>query len=257
MFPTIQLFNNIVLNSYGICIGIGGFLGYLYLLQNSKNAGIKIEMLPLIYLISIVSAFLGGKLFFLFENLPFYINNPYKIFENLSNGFVIYGGILLSSLFFFLFLKLNKKSVLLGFDYLSLTCLIIQFCGKIGCFLTGCCYGKESTLFINTNHTVKNNFPTPIHKNLHPTQIYEAFIVLIIFFYLNWIKGDAHKNGTIFFRYIFLYSFFRFFTEFLRGDASRGFLFDGFISHAQFISIILCVISFYFVFSKNKLIYKI
>jgi prolipoprotein diacylglyceryltransferase len=71
MFPTLQLSNTIVLNSYGICIGVGGLFGYMFLFFNSKNAGLNRDDLPLVYIISLVSAFLGGNYFISLKILKF------------------------------------------------------------------------------------------------------------------------------------------------------------------------------------------
>jgi phosphatidylglycerol:prolipoprotein diacylglycerol transferase len=76
--------------------------------------------------------------------------------------------------------------------------------------------------------------------------------VAIIFFYLNSRIKKEHKKGLVFFEYICFYSFFRFFTEFLRGDLSRGFVLNGMLSHAQFIAIILCSIFGFLIFKINR-----
>jgi len=110
--------------------------------------------------------------------------------------------------------------------------------GRIGCFFSGCCYGKETQCFISIN-------------NRYPTQIIEAVGNLIIFFVLHKLYKKSHKNGYIFLLYLILYSALRFSIEFLRGD-DRGNFFFG-LSPAQNISIVIFIIAIMFlIINKTK-----
>ena len=54
-----------------------------------------------------------------------------------------------------------------------------------------------------------------------------------------------HKSfhGRIIVVYVMLYSITRFFIEFVRGDADRGFVFGGTLSTSQFLAIVLCALA--------------
>jgi len=68
--------------------------------------------------------------------------------------------------------------------------------GRIGCFLNGCCYGK----------------------NGHPTQLYEMLALFGIFFLLKRLERRNPSPGTILLTYGLSYGVWRFFIEFLRAD---------------------------------------
>ena len=76
---------------------------------------------------------------------------------------------------------------------------------------------------------------------LHPTQLYEAAANLIIFVILWMALRRKRFDGHVFILYLFMYSIVRFLVEFLRGDADRGFLFDGKLSTSQAISLVLVI----------------
>jgi phosphatidylglycerol:prolipoprotein diacylglycerol transferase len=77
---------------------------------------------------------------------------------------------------------------------------------------------------------------------LYPTQLFEAGWLLIIFIMIHLIRNKKQYDGQLFLVYMILYAIGRFFIEFIRGDVERGFLFNGKVSHSQFIAIIIFVI---------------
>ena len=112
--------------------------------------------------------------------------------------------------------------------------------GRIGCFMSGCCYGLE----------LKNPwvlFDVLIFSRI-PTQLIEALFEFILFIVLIvWQKKNKMQNYLKF--YMIIYAIFRFLIEFFRGDDVRGFFLG--ISTSQIIS--LSVLLFYLVIKiKNK-----
>jgi phosphatidylglycerol---prolipoprotein diacylglyceryl transferase len=59
---------------------------------------------------------------------------------------------------------------------------------------------------------------------LHPTQLYESFAMLIVFFLLLWLYKRKRFDGQVILLYALLYSVVRFAIEFVRDDP-RGDIF--------------------------------
>ncbi|MCX8104051.1 MAG: prolipoprotein diacylglyceryl transferase, partial [Candidatus Bipolaricaulota bacterium] len=83
----------------------------------------------------------------------------------------------------------------------------------------------------------------------HPTMLYEMFGDLIIFGLLMWLRTKNFQDGFIASLYIVLYSFLRFWMEFLRVDAL--WLVPEVLRAAQVISVILFVIFGAFILVKR------
>src|SRR6185295_12652228 len=64
----------------------------------------------------------------------------------------------------------------------------------------------------------------PTDVRLHPTQLYESFAMLLVFFFLFWLHKHRRFNGQVILLYALLYSTIRFAIEFWRDDP-RGDLF--------------------------------
>lgn len=104
--------------------------------------------------------------------------------------------------------------------------------GRIGCFLSGCCYGIECPIgFIYRYSLIESANFVP----RFPIQLVEAVGNLLLFFMLYKAYNHARCVGNLLAVYGVSYSVLRFTTEFFRGDAYRGFLFS--LSTSQLISI--------------------
>jgi phosphatidylglycerol:prolipoprotein diacylglycerol transferase len=77
---------------------------------------------------------------------------------------------------------------------------------------------------------------------LHPTQLYSSLGLFAIFAVLIWLRKRKAFQGEIFWSYALMYSVFRFFIEFLRGDP-RGSVLGGLLSTTQAIGIPVAGIS--------------
>jgi phosphatidylglycerol:prolipoprotein diacylglycerol transferase len=116
--------------------------------------------------------------------------------------------------------------------------------GRLGCLAAGCCYGRPTDVpwaITFTNPLAAANVGTPLGVPLHPTQLYEAGIELVILIALLATERRGKQfAGRTFWAYIFLYAVSRYVIELYRGDPRGEVL--GF-STSQFISLILAPLS--------------
>jgi phosphatidylglycerol:prolipoprotein diacylglycerol transferase len=116
-----------------------------------------------------------------------------------------------------------------------------QFVGRIGCFFSGCCYGKTcdlpwAVIFTHAESLAPKGVP------LHPTQLYSALNSLLIFLVLVGLKRIKGFEGQIFWAYVLLYAVTRSILEHFRGD-ERGMFIEGIVSTSQLIGLIMAVIA--------------
>ena len=94
-------------------------------------------------------------------------------------------------------------------------------------------------------------FPKTNGALVYPSQLFEITALLIIMLFLFYIKKRQQFKGQLFLNYIILYAIARSFLELFRGDR-RGFIIQDYLSHSQFIGIILILITL-FIHQKIKL----
>ncbi|MDG5492551.1 prolipoprotein diacylglyceryl transferase [Psychroserpens sp. SPM9] len=233
--------NTITIYAYPICILIGSLLA-IYILRKKEKASQHYFFSYQLLLIVLIAAFIGGKLFLFFETPLNYIKHPEHITKIISGGYVFYGSFITCTISLILYLKIHNIAILKSLDIIVLSTTILHAFGRIGCFMAGCCYGQAFEFGMM--------FPKSYPHKVHPTQLYEAAFLLLVFLLLNRRYKTKHFHGEVFSLYLFCYAVGRFIIEFFRGD-HRGTIMDGSVSHSQFIAFILCLLSS-FLFLKLK-----
>lgn len=193
--------------------------------------------------------FLGAKILFVITEFKNFLKDPLSVIG--SSGFVVYGGIIGGVLCCLIYCKVKKLYFLDYFDLVMPEVAIAQAFGRIGCFLAGCCYGKETTSSLGV--VFPHGCVAPASVKLIPTQLYSAIgdmliaIILIIIAHKlshaavssreESISNTTHLlRGEIGCLYMMLYGIGRFIIEFFRND-NRGTI--GSLSTSQFISIFI------------------
>ncbi len=205
-----------------------------FLLQRqAKRQGISHEVVFDLIFCVVLSGLIGSRLFFVFLNMQYFLNNPLEIFMLHHGGLAWQGGLILGSLAGFVFIWKKKLPILKTLDFIIPYLALGQAIGRIGCFFNGCCYGKE----------VSWGIFFPVHgAHLHPTQLYSLISLLAIFFILRFIQRNKHRQGDILILYFLLSSLQRFFIQFFRADYRPVFLN---ISIFQLINILFILLSIY------------
>ncbi|MGD9604909.1 MAG: prolipoprotein diacylglyceryl transferase [Bacilli bacterium] len=133
------------------------------------------------------------------------------------------GGVICFSLLVYFFMKEERKNILKILNVVIPGILLAHGFGRLGCFSVGCCYGKPTTSIFGILFPEGTNpYADGIRVPIHPTQLYEAFFLFLMFFIFKYYKKINNFRFSI---YLISYGTFRFLLEiFLRGD-SRGTLF--------------------------------
>lgn len=138
-------------------------------------------------------------------------------------------------------------------DIMAVTTCIVHFFGRLGCFMAGCCHGTEWHSHFSVTFTDPACL-APLNTPLHPTQLYSALMILIILITLILLKRNKRFDGQLFLTYLMAYAAGRSVIEVFRGDLSRGFVIENYLSHSQFISLLVFLggAVFYYNFSKKS-----
>ena len=153
---------------------------------------------------------------------PEYRDHPAQLLslDFLRSGGVFYGGLIGAVLMGYYLIKRYKLPWWKTADACAPGIAIGSFFGRQGCFAAGCCWGKPTTLpwgvkFTELGHEITG---VPTDTYLHPTQLYESFAMLLVFFFLLWLHKHKRFSGQVILVYALLYSSVRFAIEFVRDD---------------------------------------
>jgi len=211
MYPIIFRIGPIAIYSYGVMLVLAFIISTSLAKKKAKQEGFSPEMVINLSTYLLVGGIIGARFFYVIMNWDEYKNFPLGIIMIQRGGLCFYGALLGGLLAGGIFLRKYKLSFLKVADFVSPYISLGQAIGRIGCFLRGCCYGKETSFFIRIR------FPDEFVYR-HPTEIYASLLNFLIFLILTHFYKKKKFSGEIFLLYLMLYSLKRFFLDFLRGD---------------------------------------
>lgn len=245
MYPAIEIVTSLSIPTYYLIISIAICLSLLWIVRRATAHHLSREITLDVSLIIMLTGFIGARLFHVFFESPeYYVGDWLRILEFWNGGFVFYGGALLAALCAILFLNYKTKGLFEG--YLDIFAPALSFAylvGRIGCFMTGCCYGKYCDL------------PWAVGGR-HPTQLYAVFWelgTLLILLGCERIPAQSRrptflaKSGSIFYLWMVLHGTGRFVMEAYRDDfrgPSWGFSISGWIS------LVIVITGLYLIYRK-------
>jgi phosphatidylglycerol---prolipoprotein diacylglyceryl transferase len=241
MYPYIEI-GSLTVETYHIFMVIGFFIAIgVVLILNKKHPSYQLPVKEILFLFAyvVVGALLGARLVFVITHIGTMVDDPSTILPIIINGgLVFYGGVLGGMGMGYLYIRQY------GLDPIKYSNLFIvavplgHGCGRVGCFMAGCCHGKPTESVMGVVFNFDPSYPY-YGVRVHPTQLYEATfnIMLFVTMVVLFLKF-RHKHRPYIFVSIYLvaYGIFRFVNEFFRGDEIRGIFI---LSTSQWISLFL------------------
>jgi prolipoprotein diacylglyceryltransferase len=116
-------------------------------MRRAGREGLPEKPVALLGILLVPGALLGAKLFFwIFETAPRTLEHALSF----KGGLVFYGGIVLSVIFTFFYARQRRLALGKLFDAFTPSLALGIGIGRIGCFLSGCCYGSATTCWSGT-----------------------------------------------------------------------------------------------------------
>jgi phosphatidylglycerol---prolipoprotein diacylglyceryl transferase len=227
MYPELFRIGNFPINTYGVFLALAFLCAILITVKLAARDALPREKIYDLCLWMLLSSLVGSKILMLFTE-PEYRDHPWQLLslDFLRSGGVFYGGLVGAILTGYFLMRRYKLPWWKTADACAPGIAIGNFFGRQGCFAAGCCWGKPTSLpwgvkFTELGHEI-TGVPNDVY--VHPTQLYESFAMLIVFFFLLWLHKHRRFSGQVILLYVLVYSVVRFFIEFLRDDP-RGDLF--------------------------------
>ncbi len=241
MHPILFSIGSFTIHTYGMMAALGFLAGVGIIIWLSPKEGLPIERMIDLAFWTLIIGFLGCRVVYVFTRWDQFANDLGSIFKVWEGGLVWYGGPLFGIPFGFWFMRRAGISPWKAADVAMPAMAIGHMFGRFGCLAAGCCYGKPTDLpwgvGLNSDLVDRSLRDIP----LHPTQLYEAFALLLLVVGLCMVRARKKFDGQVFLVYLISYPIIRSIVEVYRGDTIRGFVIDGVLSTSQFISILVFI----------------
>ncbi len=208
----------IQLHTYGVLVAIGFLVGIVLAVREAQRIGENSERILDLAFWLLIAAMVGARAGYIATHwsayaadfgsqMPWY---QWRIFRLWEGGLLFFGGFVLALVVCWAFVRIYNISFWKLGDILVPSIAIGQFFGHLGGLAAGFSYGKYSEV------------PWRVAMRgaeRHPTQMYEALGVLVIFFFLMWIRSNKKYHGQVFLWYLLLYPILSFGVEIFQSDA--------------------------------------
>ena len=238
----------VTLYGYGMMIGIGVLLGWMMAQYRASRRKMDPDFLFTLAFWALAGGFGGAKLLFWLCQWREILRDPSFILWTMGDGFVVYGGIAGGILAAWFRCRRQNEDFLQWLDLLLPSVALGQGFGRLGCFLAGCCYGRETDHFPYVVFHSSQYAPNGV--KLIPAQLWFSLLDFVNAAVLIRLSQRGWRKGRIGALYLLNYSVGRFCLEWIRGDAERGFI--GPLSTSQFLSLFTAAAGIILWFCKEK-----
>ena len=216
--PVLLDFGFIQIRYYGLFYVIGFLFSIWWLRKFSK---LEKEAIYDMFFYLVLGLIIGARAAIVLIYDPvFYFTHPHEIIAFWHGGMSFHGGLVGTVIAGWLYSRKRKLNFWHIADILVLPASLSMALVRIGNFINGELYGIVS----NLPWCVK--FPG-VEGCRHPSQIYESFYNIVNFTILWFLSKKKHKDGYIFWSFVFFYGIFRFITEFVRFSEIKILIFSG------------------------------
>ena len=193
MHPVLIRIGSISISSYSFMLLIAFLVSYLLSAGEFKRKGLPDSLRDYILIACVIGGLVGAKLLFIYENatLGEFLSNPLRYF---ASGLTFLGGFVGAVILVWVVVMLAKQRFLRITDAISPLTVISYGVARVGCFLVGDDYGIPSNL--PWAIAFPNGSPPTLVK-VHPTQIYEIIMAVVIFAFLWRIRKTPRPDGWL------------------------------------------------------------
>jgi len=231
---------HVEIKAYGAMLMVGFLTGTYAAVRLGRRRDVPGERLLDLGLVVLVGSILGARLAFVLMNPKVQFLDLQDILRYGLGGLSFHGGLIGGFLGGSIYIFVTRMNFWRVTDCAAPAIAIGYAITRIGCFLNGCCYGKETTLPWGMRFPFSPDAFPHTHA-VHPTQLYASAMGFLMFgIVLLLSRGKSlGRAGRLFMVLLVLEGIERFTMEIFREPDPK---FTGLLTPAQWVSIAVLII---------------
>ena len=139
-------FIHLTIRSFGAMMVIGFLMGFFLIGRLSRNITSNPQLITNLALYCLLAGVVGARVFFVVHHLD-QLENPWaSMFAVWQGGLEFYGGVIFAIPVIILYSRRYKLPIRQCLDILAIALMLGLAFGRLGCFLNGCGFGKQTNL---------------------------------------------------------------------------------------------------------------
>lgn len=217
MHRTLLELGPLTIHSYGFFLALSFALGIWLAGVRAEKRGIPTERITDVSLIIIVVTILGARGLYVAAHWEQFQGRWLDVFRTWEGGLTMYGGAVPAVIVGMWFLRRWGIDAWKAADAMTPSLALGLGLTRVGCFLSGCCFGKPTDLPWGVV------FPTECYAGsvhpgvpLHPAQLYASAVGFVLFGILLAVDRRSLPTGRLFLLFLALYAAARFLLDLVR-----------------------------------------
>jgi phosphatidylglycerol:prolipoprotein diacylglycerol transferase len=247
----LPILGTITITSFGVMMALSFLTGFWIVRIELRRKGLDEELAGDVLMGAIIGGIVGAKIYYVLLNWPQTVQDPLGMLFSRA-GLVWYGGFIGGAVGVIVAIRRRGARVPVLADVCAPALALAYAVGRMGCFLVGDDYGRPTDSWVgiafpngsppSTAGNLRRMFGVDVPASIpdsavlavHPTQLYEIGMSLLIFAILWRLRREPWKAGRLFALWLALAGIERLVVEFFRAKDDRFF---GVLTLAQLISI--------------------
>lgn len=199
MHPVLIEIGRLRIYSYGFMLALSFWVGIMLAARRARARGVPPDRIYDLSIILILAAVVGSRVLYILTHRDEY-RSLLDVVALWQGGATFYGGFALALALAALYLRRAKLPFLLVADIAAPSIALGDFFTRIGCFLSGCCFGAPTGSPFGV--VFPPDCPAGLHAPetaLHPTQLYSSvFGLALVAALLALERGRRRSAGYTF-----------------------------------------------------------
>ncbi|NIM50945.1 MAG: prolipoprotein diacylglyceryl transferase [Gemmatimonadales bacterium] len=232
MLPTLFRIGHFSVSTYGVLVAAAALVAGWVAARGFREHGLGSDAAWRLFVYALIGGFAGGRLYYVLL-----YGDPGALLAR--GGFVWYGGLIGGAAAVWFAIRRKRLPLGVAADAFAPALALGQGIGRIGCFFSGDSYGLPSDLPWavafprgappSTAGVLRSEFGVMLPSDIpdstlvavHPTMLYSALALSLIFTVLWALRRRSVPAGWLFALYLVLTGIERFFVEFVRAKDDR------------------------------------
>jgi phosphatidylglycerol:prolipoprotein diacylglycerol transferase len=253
MHPTLFHLGPLTVHTYGVMITVAFIVAIFVADKRAQAIGLSRNFALDISFLILIFSLACARLTYVVLHWDEFADHPWDIISPIQHngtigiaGLVLLGGVVGGVLTAVVYVRIKKMSLPIVLDILVPSLAIGIAIGRIGCFMNGCCFGCPTSLpwgcVFSEESLAGYIYP---HTHIHPTQLYDSALMVIIFILLLRYDKRAHPQGRTFALFLMTYGIARCWVEGIRWyepEMVAGFIGPVRITFSRIVSVLLLLV---------------
>lgn len=230
--------------TWGLLVATGFVVAAILAWFEAKRKELPAEKIIDLFFWLLLSAILGSRVFYVLNELPYFIAHPGEIIRLWEGGLMFYGGLAGGLVALLIFVKVNKINFWALAEVLAFSAPLGIAIGRVGCFLTHLHIGKPTNLPWALDY---------FGQGRHEASFYEIIANLLLFIIFLALRKKSLWPGFFTSFFFIYYGATRFLIDFSRAtDLMDSDPHWWLLTPSQYLSLILFLVGAYLIFFKRK-----